>query len=281
MNIEQDAFYKLGVRRESPNTSLSAVAKAVHLANWYARLSNLKVNGSLPAEGGALILSNHVSFLDSLRGYYTGFHAIESALGEPGLGRVIRGVVKSTLIGIPEPETVRRKTGKKDIFNSSNGFVRAILNQTLTPFLTGLEVIPIVRGTNNSRGMNMIINAVTEEERLVPISLIPSRDKTGGLKDLGIGPAIIIDKLVEQGLEETAVYFTAIDPKTNSIRISTRTSVAEITGGVRIDIKELTMTLADKLMILQPASMLEKWESVGREEEYNKFFNRRKKPAAV
>jgi len=276
MSIEDSSFRKLGIRRESPNTSLLAVRIAMRLTDEYAKRSHLKVTGSLPAEGGALIFSNHVSMLDSLRGYYTGFHAIESDSEEPTWGRVIRGVVKSTLVGIPEPEAVRRKTGKNDFFNSSNPFAIVARRLFVTPFLTGLEVIPIVRGTIDHNGMDKIIGAVTEEERLVPISLIPSRDSTGGLKDLGIGPAMIMDRLMQKDLGNTAVYFTAIDPETNTINISPHTSVAGITGGVRVDIKDLTMTLADELMALQPPSITEKWRLEGRSAEYDKLFNRKK-----
>lgn len=275
MSVEKFFYERLGVRKEYSRLNPFAAALVIGISNVYARLSGLTIEGSIPSYGAAIFISNHIDEFDGLRMFRAGVCAVRDEQG-PTRGRILRGVGKSTLFGIPEPQAVREKTNKRGFLNSDNPLFKIAVRVLIGVPLSGAGVIPVRRGFADRFALRQIRHAIEDQQGVV-LSIIESRDQTGGLEDLKPGAAYLL-----KTHPETPAYLVAISQHPNVVRISevfTYSQRRRERGD--LDLKELMLYLADGIIELQPPHIQERWRLVGRDIEYQKLYANKRQSMAL
>lgn len=254
MNAERLLYSRLGIVPEDPQINPLAAALLIGLSKIYAGRSGLQVIGSINATGPGLIIGNHIEAADTLRAIYMGVHNVTDEAGQPTIGRLIRGVAKSTLFGIPESAEVRKRTGKTDILNSDHPLVNAIIRMTVGSVLDGVGAIPIRRGAVDRHALGLINDALSKQQ-LVAFSIMESRIKTGQLRGIGQGAAFIIRKN-----PDVPFYLVGASKNPNVVQIAKPLTYTELRNE-RGDLSttELTLALADGIAALLPPDIQEAW----------------------
>lgn len=265
--VERFAYARLGVRKEYPGTNFLVAAGFIAAANIYAKRTGLTVEGSIPRYGETVFVSNHIEDLDALRFIYACVHAVKDENGQPALGRLMRGIAKSTLFGIGENEQIRARSGKKDLFNSNNPLARFFVRNFVGRPLKAIGIISVRRGLVD-RAATGEINHSLDNGQGIAISLTETRDKTGGLNGIRPGVAALL-----QARPYTPFQVAAISRDPHVIRIgepSTYAHVREEQG--EMDIREFALFLADSNMNLQVDNIRNRWISEGREAAYQTLY---------
>ncbi len=197
---------------------------------------------------------------------YASLKATRGADGQSALGRIPRGLFKSTLFGIPEQSHVRQKTGKNDILNlGSNLLTNTLMRFTLGAFLYGNGAIPVFRGSVNRVAEAKISKALNVSGEAVTSSIMESRDYTGGLKGLRRGAALLV-----QTYPDIPFQLVGLSREPHLVNISkpsTYRAIRDARGD--LDLRELTMVLADGIVELLPERIQQRWRSGERQAEYD------------
>lgn len=274
-SIETFVYNRLSIRKEYPDTNILAAVGFIAAANIFAKLTGLKVVGSIPQYGEIVFISNHIDGLDPLRFIHACVHGVYDENGQETLGRLMRGVGKSTLFGTNEGDFVRARTGKKDILNSDHPLAKFFVRNFIGRPLRGIGLIPIRRGLVNQAATGEI-NSSLDSGCGIAVSLTQSRDKTGGLE--GVRPGIA--SLLQQR-PYTPYRVVAISRHPHIVRIGEQSSYAQIREEKGdMDSREFALLLADGIMDLQVEEIRNRWISEGREAEYQKLYAGRIQRAA-
>lgn len=268
--FQESLHAALGIKREYP-TNIAAVALMAWLSNWYAKSSNLEVAGhTLPAEGAVIYIFNHLDMWDPFRLFFASQNATRDEDGKIALGRIPRGLVKSTLFGIPEPSSVRERTGKKDILNSDHPFVRALVRITIGSLLYGNGQFPVTRGTTDFKALAEADKTLKAGQPVV-LSVMESRDKTGGLKGVKAGAAYIV-----KTNPDTYYKLVGISQDPHRVNIGDLHTFNEIKQHWgNLNLRDLTLHLADELVELLPDAIQGRWREGERQAEYQSLYPRR------
>lgn len=268
MSAEQGEKYaNLGIRQENPNLGYNRVRLFVWASDRYAAKTGLVVNGSVPEFGEGIFFANHIDDLDVLRMLHASIRHTQTEDGEPALGRLPHGLGKSNLFGIPEPSAIKRRTGKKDVWNSDSRLVRALIGHTVGSLLLGIGTHPVRRGMTDRVALSMVDEDLANHE-LVATSVIESRDKTGGLKGLKTGPAALI-----MTHPDTPFYLVSISKQPHVLSISKPYTVRQVTAERgEMGLRSWTMFFADGIMDMQPGDIRGSWVSGGREEARQELY---------
>lgn len=272
MDVEKLVYERvLGVRKEYPKTNLAASNALILISDIYARLSRLHVKGTVPSQGGVLLVANHTSITDALCMFYGGRHATVDENGQPTLGRVPRGVGKSTLFGVPESPKIRERTGKKGFLNSDHPLVNALVGFFIGGPLSGAGVIPIRRGMVDRAAIQEIETTLKVYQQPVGLFLMESRSKSGRVEGIKNGAAFIV-----QRNEDIPYCLVGISKNPKLVNIDKPTTYAQLRRERgKLSIPELTMVLADGIVELLPPHIQEHWRWEGREREYQQLFEQR------
>lgn len=266
MSVEKFLYDRLGVRKEYPKTNLLALSVLIGISNAYF-FRGLKINGSVPSEGPVLYIANHTGVSDAFGMFYAGKRVAKDKEENPTIGRIPRGVGKSTLFGIPESSEIRERTGKKDIFNSDNPLVQAFVRNVVGKLLYGAGVIPIRRGEADRQALYEMERSLIEYQQLVSIFIMESRSKSGRLEGIKNGAAVLVMRN-----EEIPFCAVGISRNPNVINIGTPTTFARIREERgRLRVPEVTLMLADGIVELLPPSIQEHWKQEGRETEFQEL----------
>lgn len=278
MNPEKLIYDFYGIRKEHPKTNPFALGLFLGLSNAHALRSRLVVDGYIPAEGPVIFISNHTGIGDVFGMFYAGMHATKNEQGEPTIGRVPRGVGKSTLFGIPELPNIRQRTGKTDLLNSDNPLAKALVRNLIGNLLLGAGVIPIRRGLVDRVALNEINMSLRDYHQTVALSIMESRAKNGRVEGLKPGAAFIL-----KANPNIPFCLVGISKDPNAISISEATTYAEFIRekedtDPRKLIRQLTMVtmaLADGIVELLPPRIQEHWRQEGREAEVRNLTYRK------
>ncbi len=266
----EQVYYEkvLGVRREH-TTNLFAVTILVGLCNLYAKKTGLEVTGYAPAAYGArFYFFNHLDNLDVFRLNSTSFKHTRGEDGEKTLGRIPRALAKSTFFGIPEPSKVRERTNKKDILNSDNPLINALVRLTIGSILYGNGFIPIRRGMAD-RAAEAEINKALSLHQVVASAANETRDKTGGLKGLRTGPAFLV-----KTHPDIPFQLVGVSPnRVNVGQVHTYTEIKQQRGD--LNLRDLTMLIADGIIELLPERVQERWRLEERQAAYQSLYPKR------
>ena len=276
MDVEKFLYAHLGgVRKEYPQTHLAALSTLILVSNIYARFSGLHVKGHIPSRGPVLYIANHTGISDTLAMFYAGTHVTTDENGQPTIGRIPRGVGKSTLFGIPESPTIKGKTGKNDLFNSDHPLAKAFVRYCIGSLLYGAGVIPVRRGMADRAALNEINTTLRVYRQPVGLFLMESRARCGRVEGIKNGAAFII-----QTNEDIPYCLVGISKNPRLINLGKRTTYAQLRGERgKLSLPETTMALADGIVKLLPIPIQEYWREVGCEAERRQLFGSQKQMA--
>lgn len=200
-------FYNLvGIRKESPRVKWYSVAAF----EIYSKLDNLlhgtTIEGSLPPEGPALVVSMHTRSWDMAKGY---------SMVKGTARRLMQGIARESLLhpDIKESEEVLERTGKKqDSFYHAPRFVKEIVAFSLR----GIDAIGVPRGAQTLSALRPTIRscvAAFADNRVVGIFIQETRVKENDLRDLMNGPAFLARLNPDIPIYPVAIYSKKIPHK--------------------------------------------------------------------
>ena len=227
------------------------------------------MEGSLPATGPSIYVFNHLDMLDPFRLMRASLVATRDEDGKVALSRIPITVGKSTLFGIPEPEDVQDRTKKKDILNSKHPFVRFLVNITIGAFLRGNGVIPVVRGEANIEVAKQLDQDL-KSGKTAATSIMESRDKTGGLKGIKKGAALLVQTHPD-------IPFQLIGISRNPAKVvlgEPQTYSQILAEHGRLKLRDLTLFMADGIVKLLPERIQERWKLGERSIEKQALYSR-------
>lgn len=260
-NIEQFAYETvLGVRKEHA-IKLGSAFLFVAFSTLYAKKVGLEVTGSVPAQGPTIYVFNHLDMLDPFRLMQASLTSTRDENGNTALARIPITLGKSTLFGIPEPENIQDRIKKKDILNSKNPFVQTLVRHTIGAFLKGNGVVPIIRGEANPEVAERLDKAL-KSNQTVATSIMESRDKTGGLKGIKKGAALLV-----QTHPDIPFQLIGISKDPARVVLGKPQTYAEIKSHGRLNLRDLTLLMADGIVDLLPEKIQERWKNGEREIE--------------
>lgn len=268
-NPEKFGYEKiLGLQKE-PGTNIVALALLKAISEIHAKKAGLEVIGSVASEGPRIYIFNHRSMADVLDLSFAAIHFTKDTNENITLGRIPRTVGKSTLFGIPESEEIQERTMKKDILNSRNPYVQALVRYTIGNFLASCGVIPIIRGQNNPQ-VAETFDQTLKSGGTVATSIMESRDKSGGLNGLKRGAALLVQTHPD-------VPFQLIGISRNPARVvlgkpRTYAQIKEEQG--KLNSRDLTMLLADGIVELLPERIQQRWKMGEREAGKRSLYSR-------
>lgn len=260
----------IGIKREYP-TNIVAVATMIGLSRLYGRITGLRVEGHpLPAEGSWIYIYHHLDILDPFRLYCATLSATRGPDGEQALARNPRAIAKSTLFGIPELAKIKERTGKKDILNSNNRLVGALIRVIIGSLLYGNGHFPISRGTDDHAAKTEINQTLASGQGVV-MSIMESRDKTGGLKGIKKGVAMVV-----KTHPDIPFQLLGISKEPHRVNIGnpqTYNAIKDERGN--LNLRDLTLLLADGIAELLPEPIQKRWREGERQAEYQSLYPRR------
>lgn len=267
LNPEKFIYDRLGVKKEYPETNLAALSLLIGISNLYVLLRGLQVKGFIPAQGPVILIANHTDITDAFSMFYAGVHARDEN-GQPSIGRVPRGVGKSTLFGIAESLKMKERTGKKDLLNSNHPLVNALIRTFIGGPLSGAGVIPVRRGTADRVALREINRTLQVYRQPVALSIMETRVKSGRIQTLRTGAAFVI-----KTNPEVPFCPVGISQNPNAINIgqsSTYSQLKEERG--ELGLEELTLVVADEIAKLLRSSIQNFWIDEDREREYRNLI---------
>lgn len=182
-----------------PEQSKLAYYLSTPIADLGAKLTHTKITGSLPNEGPALIVFNHLSGKDIPVAVWL---AIQ-------YGRGCTMVAKRTIInpGAPESEqAVKRRTDGSTDRKPYNelSFKEKLIRQLIAQYTRQFGPIPVDVGMANRKGLKELLDGVYEtvsHDQLVGIFVEGTRRPALDLMDIMEGVGLIGDYLLKKGLD--------------------------------------------------------------------------------
>lgn len=261
-------FYNLvGIRKESPRVKWYSVA----VFEIYSKLDNLlhgtTIEGRLPPEGPALVVSMHTRSWDMAKGY---------SMVKGTAHRLMQGIARESLLhpDIKESEEVLERTGKKqDFFHHAPRFVKEIV----AFFLRGIDAIGVPRGAQTLSALRPTIRTCVValvDKRIVGIFIQETRVKENDLRDLMNGPAFLARLNPDIPVYPVAIY-SKKRPHKISIGQSFTANEAMVHPNFRSDLDQtiaLTLFIADKIADIAEEEVKIDWFEKRREEYIQKFI---------
>ena len=175
----------LGINVEYQQTDKKALRALVYASKFYGTLSGIQIEGSLPKEGAAILVSNHTGNTDIFRGCLACVTTCQ---------RIIRGVARESLLelSVKESEAVLRRTGKLgklDIMNVPP------VAQTISFILNGIGAVPVQRGSDRNSEKDRRFLRTCEEilasGQMLGLFIQETRVKEGDLSNPFPGAGVI------------------------------------------------------------------------------------------
>lgn len=261
MNPETFVSNLVGIKNKSPKIRALPLLGFDGISKLDSFLHKTVVKGFLPAEGPALVVSNHMSMWDIAKGYDMSVHTA---------GRIMFGVARETLINpdLKESKEVLKRAGKtSDPLNKAPRFVRRIISFILTDVS-----IAVPRGAQTLGALRPTIRACNQafaDQHMVGVFVQETRVKEGDLRNVMDGPAFLAGLNPDIPIYPVAIYeenghhvasigdhFTANQAKLDP---SIRTDLDQITA--------MTVYIVDHIADMLPDAQRNDWYE-RRKQEY-------------
>lgn len=175
----------LGINIEYEQTDKKALRALVYASQLYGKINGLQIEGALPKEGAAILVSNHTGNTDIFRGCLACVTTSQ---------RIIRGVARESLLdlSVKESDEVLERTGKKGKFDP---MTLPLIAPTIAFILNGIGAIPVQRGSERDSDKDKRFLRTTDEilesGQMLGLFMQETRVKAGDLSNPFPGAGVI------------------------------------------------------------------------------------------
>lgn len=247
----------LGINIEYEQTDKKALRALVYTSVLYGKISGLQIEGELPKEGAAILVSNHTGNTDIFRGCLACTTTSQ---------RIIRGVARESLLdlSVKESEYVLKRTGKLGKFDP---MTLPLVTPTIAFVLNGIGAIPVQRGIErDSRKDKQFLKTcdeILQSGQMLGLFLQETRVKEGDLRNVFPGAGII----ARRHRDIPIVPITILNKRFgNKMIIGESTTVNKMgeESGHRLGVREIIALIGDRIAQNHHPIVRIKWEAEDR-----------------
>lgn len=247
----------LGINIEYPQTDKKALRALVYASRLYGKISCLQIEGELPKEGAAILVSNHTGNTDIFRGCLACVTTSQ---------RIIRGVARESLLdlSVKESEEVLKRTGKLGKFDP---MTLPLVTQTIAFILNGIGAIPVQRGTERDsrkdRQFLITCDQVLESSQMLGLFIQETRVKEGDLSNPFPGAGVIARRHPDVPIIPITILNKRFGNKMIIGELTTYTELAQKEGH-KLSPAEVTALIGDRIAQNHHETVRIKWQVVDR-----------------
>lgn len=180
--------YPFNIKYETARHNKFAHLASIPFAEMASLLSTTSVTGSIPTEGPAIIISNHISWKDP---FILHWLALRTAR------RTIRTMARRTLAdpSAKESELALSRRTQQDHLNTTRGILKKLLRHSLiAPYIKSFNPILVDIGGNSLGSLREAIKEL-KQERMVGIFIQGTRKPRLDLLDIMDGAAVLAQRV--------------------------------------------------------------------------------------
>lgn len=179
--------YPFNIKYETAQHNKFAHLASIPFAEIVSLLSRTSVTGSMPLEGPAIIVSNHISWKDPLILHWL---ALKTA------GRTIRTMARRTLAdpSAKESELALSRRTQHDHLNTKGTLKRLVQHFLIAPYIKSFNPILVDIGRNSLGSLREAIKEL-KQERMVGIFIQGTRKPKLDLLDIMDGAAVLAQRM--------------------------------------------------------------------------------------